>query len=145
MPLDPGQESPLSALFIFPVDQSALSLAPAPGLLLSGIPLPDRLSRGSVEGKDLTRCRRGVENPPDDQVVGLILRLVTRVMTPGKLQRFDIFTIDLSEGREQVALLASQIDRPVLSFRTRSALRRAEKYKSDCAEQSKVGFHGNRF
>ena len=113
MPLYPGKKSPLSALFVFPVDQATLALSPAPGLFLSGIPFPDGLSGRSVESHDLAGCGGGVEDAPDDEVVGLVLGLLAGIVTPGHSEGLHIPAVDLRQRRIEVALLAAKIDGPV--------------------------------
>ena len=140
--LDPGQESSLFALFIFPVNQPTLSLPSAPGLLLAGIPFPDGLTRRCVKGHDLTGSGGGVENSPDDQVVGLVLSLLAGVVTPGRLEGMHIPAVDLSQRGIQVTLLATKVDRPVMGSGLSGRQTCPGQGRKDCDGSGEMGLHG---
>jgi len=108
-----GEEALLSARFVLPVNKPTLSSTDRPRAFRGGIPLPEFASGRGVEGDDFAGRRGGVENPLDDQVVGLELAFVPSVVGPGDLQLGDVGSVDLGQRRVEIARFVTEVNGPV--------------------------------
>ena len=134
---------------VFPVYEASLTAAAlvhaaVVGIGFVGIEGPQMFARCGVERRHFAGRGSRVQHAVHDEVVGLVLALFSRIVTPRHFQQVDILCVDLVEQGILVAARMAEIIRPVRTGADRRARGRLGAGGQSCGKRRSDGQAGEK-